>query len=81
MAALAALRSAPPSSSGLSTFHANVWIPGRDRVRLERVCRYLLRPPWAQERLKRRADGRVLVKLRKAWRDGAAHLLLEPLES
>jgi putative transposase len=60
--------------------HANVRVPGRDRARLERLCRYMLRPPLAQERLRRRADGRVLVELRKAWRDGTTHLLLEPLE-
>ncbi|HET8577005.1 MAG TPA: transposase [Methylomirabilota bacterium] len=60
--------------------HANVWVPGRDRARLERLCRYLLRPPLAQERLRRRADGRILVELRKTWRDGTTHLLLEPLE-
>jgi hypothetical protein len=60
--------------------HANVWVPGRDRARLERLCRYVLRAPLAQERLKRRADGRVLVELRKAWRDGTTHLLFEPLE-
>jgi hypothetical protein len=60
--------------------HANVWVPARDRARLERVCRYLLRPPLAQERLRLRADGRVFVELRKAWRDGTTHLLLEPIE-
>jgi len=60
--------------------HANVWVPGQDRARLERLCRYLLRPPLAQERLRRRADGRVLVGLRKPWRDGTTHLFLEPIE-
>lgn len=44
------------------------------------ACRYLLRPPLAQQRLRRRADGRVLVELRKAWRDGTTHLLFEPAE-
>jgi hypothetical protein len=60
--------------------HANVWVPARDRAGLERLCRYLLRPPLAQERRRRRADGRVLVELRKAWRDGSTHLLFEPAE-
>jgi len=48
-------------------------------VWLERLCRYLLRPPLAQERLRRRADGRILSRLRKAWNDGTTHLL-DPLE-
>jgi hypothetical protein len=37
-------------------------------------------PPLAQERLRRRADGRVLVELRKAWRNGTMHLLFKPAE-
>ena len=60
--------------------HANVWVSARDRAGLERVCRYLLRPPLAQERLRLRADGRILVELRKAWRDGTSHVLFEPVE-
>jgi hypothetical protein len=60
--------------------HANVWVPARDRAGLERLCRYLLRPPLAQERRRQRTDGRVLLELRKAWRDGTSHLLFEPME-
>jgi hypothetical protein len=37
-------------------------------------------PTAAQQRLRRRADGRVLVELRKAWRDGTTHLPFEPAE-
>jgi hypothetical protein len=29
--------------------HAAVTVDGRDRKRLERVCRYLLRPPFAHD--------------------------------
>src|SRR6266508_5798523 len=60
--------------------HANVWMPARNRAGLERLCRYLLRPPLAQERLRLRADGRIVVELRKAWRDGTTHVLFEPIE-
>ena len=31
--------------------HANVWVGANDRAGLERLCRYVLRPPFAQERL------------------------------
>lgn len=31
--------------------HADVWVPAHQRDRLERVCRYALRPPVAQDRL------------------------------
>ena len=60
--------------------HANVWVPPNDRARLEQLCRYLLRPPLAQDRVQRRADGRVLVTLKTVWRDGTSHLLFEPIE-
>ncbi|MBI4609737.1 MAG: transposase [Candidatus Rokubacteria bacterium] len=60
--------------------HANVRVPANDRARLEGLCRYVLRPPLAQDRLRLRADGRVLVKLKTAWHDGTSHLLFEPIE-
>jgi hypothetical protein len=34
----------------------------------------------AQDRLRLRADGRVLVRLKQAWRDGTTRLVFEPLE-
>jgi len=51
-----------------------------DRVGLERLCRYLLRPPLAQERLARLADGRVVCTLRHPWHDGTRHLIYTPHE-
>ena len=60
--------------------HANVWIPPHDRVRLEQLGRYLLRPPLAQDRVRLRADGRVLIELKTAWRDGTSHLVFDPIE-
>jgi hypothetical protein len=60
--------------------HANVWVPPNNRARLEHLCRYLLRPPLAQDRLRLRADGRVLVELKTVRRDGTAHFRFEPIE-
>ena len=60
--------------------HANVWVSGNDRAGLERLCRYILRPPFAQERLRRRRDGRVALELKQAWHDGTRELVFEPLE-
>ena len=48
--------------------------------RTERLCRYVLRPPFAQERLRRRGDGRVALELTRAWHDGTQELVFEPLE-
>jgi Putative transposase len=60
--------------------HANVWVGTHDRAGLERLCRYVLRPPFAQERLRLRADGRVALELKTAWHDGTRELVFEPLE-
>jgi hypothetical protein len=60
--------------------HANVRVPANDRARLEGLCRYVLRPPLAQNRLQLRADGRVLVTLKATWHDGTSCLLFEPVE-
>ena len=60
--------------------HANVWVPPNNRPRLEQICRYLLRPPLAQDRVRLRADSRILVDLETVWRDGTAQLLFEPIE-
>jgi hypothetical protein len=60
--------------------HANVAVPAADRGRLEQLCRYLLRPPVAQERLRRMGDDRVLLTLKTAWADGTRHLIFAPME-
>jgi hypothetical protein len=64
---------------GLS-LHANVAVPPRDRKRLERLCRYVARPPLATERLSRLPDGKLVYRLRRRWRDGTTHVVFEPLE-
>jgi len=37
-------------------------------------------PPLAQDRVRLRADGRVLVERKTVWRDGTSHFLFEPIE-
>ncbi|MBW2235854.1 MAG: transposase [Deltaproteobacteria bacterium] len=67
------------SASGVS-LHANVAVPARDRRRLERLCRYVARPPVATKRLSRLEDGRLLYRLKHRWRDGTTHVVFEPQE-
>ena len=57
--------------------HANVWVAANDRAGLERLCRYVLRPPFAQERLRLRSDGRVGLKLKRVWHDGTRELVFD----
>ena len=52
---------------------------GRDRARLERLCRYVARPPLSQERLSMHRDGRVKLSFKAAWKDGTHAVLLDPL--
>ena len=52
--------------------HAATTVDGRDRRRLERVCRYLLRPPFAHDAVEALADGRVRVHFKAPSRRGAA---------
>ena len=67
------------SVSGVNV-HAGVCVPARDRVRLERLCRYAARPPLAIERLSLLPDGRLLYRRKRRWRNGTTHVIFEPLE-
>ena len=62
------------------SLHADVAVPARRRDQLERVCRYILRPPLALERLTESPGGQLLYQFRRPWRDGSTALLLDPLE-
>ncbi|MEW6747932.1 MAG: transposase, partial [Planctomycetota bacterium] len=61
------------------TLHNEVRIAGRDRGRLERLVRYMCRPPFANERLSMSDDGRVSLELRRPFSDGTTHVLFAPL--
>lgn len=60
--------------------HGNVTVHGEDREHLEQLCRYLLRPAVAQDRLRLTEDGRVVLELKAKWADGTSHLVFEPLD-
>jgi len=60
--------------------HAAVAVPAGHRSRLEHLARYVLRPPVAQEALEWTPDGKVLLRLRRPWRDGTRAIRFEPTE-
>ena len=60
--------------------HAEVRVPSHDRGALERLCRYMARPPIAEDRLVRREDGRVELRLKRAWKGDVCALVFEPRE-
>jgi hypothetical protein len=55
-------------------------VDGRDRKQLERLCRYLMRPPLSQERLEWRSDSGLVLTLKNVWKDGSRALVLEPFD-
>jgi hypothetical protein len=46
----------------------------------EQLCRYSTRQALANERVQCNAAGRVVLKLKTAWREGTTHLVMSPLE-
>lgn len=76
------LATAPPRCvrQGGMSLHADVAVPARDRRRLERLCRYVARPPLALGRLEALADGRLAYRLKTPWRDGTTHVVMERRE-
>jgi hypothetical protein len=62
---------------GGMSLHADVATHSHDRKRLERLARYILRPPVALDRLEAQPDGRLSYKLKTQWRDGTTHILME----
>ncbi|HEX5138832.1 MAG TPA: transposase [Planctomycetota bacterium] len=59
--------------------HAGVTVRAHDREGLERLLRYCARAPFSLERISLLPDGRVAYRLRKPRRNGATHLVLEPV--
>ena len=65
---------------GGMSLHADVSVPARDRARLERLCRYVARPPLALDRLEEQTNGLLSYRLKTRWRDGTTHVLMERCE-
>ena len=67
------------SARGFS-LHAATRIEAEDRAGLERLCRYVMRPPLAAGRLRWIDADHLTFRLKTPWSDGTTHLLLSPLE-
>jgi len=67
-------------SPGGLELHAEVTIASHDRKGLERLCRYLSRPPIPQDRLERRGDGKYVLSLKRTWKGGIKAVVFEPLD-
>ena len=49
---------------------ATTVVRAEDRERLENLCRYLLRPPLADRRLRLLPADQVALELKSPWKDG-----------
>ena len=74
---LRALHTTPPAPKPMTAsafgmqLHAAVTTDGRDRRRLERMCRYLLRPAFAHDAVQAMPDGSVRVHFKQPTKTGA----------
>jgi hypothetical protein len=55
-------------------------VPVKARERLERLCRYALRPAVGQTKLQAMPDGTFVLGLPRRWRDGTTHIIFDPIE-
>jgi hypothetical protein len=68
------------ANAGGFSLHAGLGIQPHQREKLERLCRYVSRPPIAVERLALTSSGQVRYQLKTPYRDGTTHIVLEPLD-
>ena len=68
------------AEAGGFSLHAGLDIQPGERAKLERLCRYVSRPPVATERLALTPSGQVRYPLKTPYRDGTTHIVLEPLD-
>jgi len=67
------------ASRGFS-LHAATRIDAENKEGLERLCRYVARPPMAAGSLTRISEDLLSFKLKTPWSDGTTSILLSPLE-
>ena len=62
------------------SLHAGIATKANERVKLERLCRYITRPAVSTKRLSMTRNGRVRYELKTPWRNGTTHVIFEPLD-
>jgi hypothetical protein len=59
--------------------HAQTKVAANDKKGRENLCKYILRPPLANDRLKLLDDGDVRLEFKRPWSDGTSSVDLAPL--
>jgi len=62
------------------SLHAGVAANEKQRDKLERLCRYVTRPPVSEKRLELTVYDQVRYCLKTPYKDGTTHVTLEPLD-
>ena len=62
------------------SLNAAVSCQAHQRNKLERLCRYVARPPLALERLSVTDEGKLRYALKHPYSNGTTHFLFEPLD-
>jgi len=60
--------------------HSKRRVEADDPESLEKLCRYILRPPIANDRLRWVGQDKVALKLKRPWSDGTTELVFDPLD-
>jgi len=68
------------ASLGGFSLHANTAVEADEKDRLEKLCRYVARPPIAEMRLSESKDGAIIYRFKKEWSDGTQAVLFTPQE-
>jgi hypothetical protein len=68
------------ASLGGFSIHANTAVAEDEKDRLEKLCRYVARPPIAEMRLYESRDGGIVYRFKKEWSDGTQAVYFSPLE-
>jgi hypothetical protein len=68
------------ASLGGFSLHANTSVEADEKDRLEKLCRYVARPPIAEMRLSESRDGGIIYRFKKEWSDGTQAVLFTPQE-
>jgi hypothetical protein len=65
---------------GVDGFRVHAGRPVREQENLERLCRYVTRPPIDLDALEERRDGRIRYRLRRPFSDGTTHVEFDAAE-
>jgi hypothetical protein len=68
------------ASLGGFSLHANTSVEADEKDRLEKLCRYVARPPIAEMRLSESREGGIIYRFKKEWSDGTQAVLFTPQE-